>query len=115
MSLSIEQQGLSFIQYKVTGSESNFSFPFDYISQDNITVYLNSDTTTAFSFLSSNEIHLTTPAVTDDIITIRRFTQRSERLVDFEQGSQLTEQVLDTDSNQMFFLAQEAIDVTNFG
>ena len=53
---------------------------------------------------------------TDDVITVERNTQNNQRLVDFSDGSILKADTLDKDSNQIFYMAQEAYDqarVTN--
>lgn len=115
MAIIVEKQGLSFIQYKVTAVQVNFPFQFPYINQEDVTVYVNSTATEAFTYINEQEIQLNTPPLVDDLVTIRRFTKNDERIVDFQAGSQLKEETLDTDSNQLFFLSQEAIDVTNFG
>ena len=46
-------------------------------------------------------------------IEIRRATSQTSRLVDYAAGSVLTENDLDTDSNQGFYMSQEAIDDAN--
>ena len=43
-------------------------------------------------------------------IEIRRKTSQGTKLVDYASGSVLTEDDLDTDSDQAFFMSQEAID-----
>jgi hypothetical protein len=43
-------------------------------------------------------------------IEIRRKTSQTSRLTDYASGSVLTENDLDTDSTQAFFMSQEAID-----
>ena len=44
-------------------------------------------------------------------VIITRETSPDTRLVDYQTGSILSESILDTDSLQAFFLAQEANDV----
>ena len=46
-------------------------------------------------------------------IEIRRRTSQGSKLVDYASGSVLTENDLDTDSEQAFFMSQEAIDDAN--
>jgi hypothetical protein len=47
----------------------------------------------------------------DDFIKIARDTEKCERYVDFEDNTVLTEKDLNLDSNQIFFVAQEAFDL----
>lgn len=49
---------------------------------------------------------LTTPTL-DDILSIRRVTRETTRYIDFTNGAVISEQILDLDSNQLFFLIQE--------
>jgi len=53
---------------------------------------------------------LTPAPVTNDAILIKRKTPATSRLVDYQNGSVLKEENLDLDSNQLFYLQQEAID-----
>ena len=46
-------------------------------------------------------------------VEIRRVSQRTERLVNFQDGSVLNESTLDTDSDQLFEMVQEAFDAAD--
>lgn len=114
MAITVNQQGLSFIQYLTDGVTANFPFIFEYIKAADIVVYVNS-TPVTYTFLNASTVTPTVLPLNGDIVTIRRFTESDARIVDFQDGAQLSEAVLDTDSNQMFFLAQETMDISNFG
>jgi hypothetical protein len=112
--VTIEDQGLAYIQYKADGATSNFTLTFPYLKQDNIRVFLDGVQTTAFTWNNSSEIHMTSVPANNVLLTIKRLTDQSQRLVDFQDGGVLKEATLDLDSNQLFYLCQEAIDTTNF-
>ena len=101
----------SFVRYVGDGSTSSYSIPFSYRTTGDLTVTISGTATTAFT-LNSAGTTLTfnsTPA-SSAAIEIRRRTSQSTKLVDYASGSVLTENDLDTDSDQAFFMSQEAID-----
>lgn len=101
----------SFVRYVGDGSTSSYSIPFSYRTTGDLTVTISGTATTAFT-LNSAGTTLTfnsTPA-SNAAIEIRRRTSQSTKLVDYASGSVLTENDLDTDSDQAFFMSQEAID-----
>lgn len=114
--VTIEDQGLSYVQYRCDGSAVNFMLTFPYLRQQDITVFLNGVIVSGddWSWLNEGEIQMDTAPALDDLLTIKRTTEQSERLVDFQDGGQVSEETLDLDSNQLFYLSQEAIDTTNF-
>jgi len=114
MAIAVNQQGLSFVQYLTDGVAANFPFSFNYLKAADIKVYVNSAEVT-YTFLNANEITPDSLPASADIVTIRRFTEKETRIVNFEDGAQLSETVLDLDSNQLFYLAQETQDISNFG
>lgn len=102
----------SFIEVAATGTSQTITVP-EYISQSHIHVYINGVETTAFSWLSANVILLT--AAAGAAIKVVRNTSRNARLVDYMDGGSLSEAILDNDSRQAFFMAQEAMDVLPTG
>ena len=104
----------SFVRYTGDGNTSAYSIPFSYRSTADLTVTLNGVATTAFTLnaagttLTFNSIPASSTA-----IEIRRTTSQTSRLTDYASGSVLTEEDLDTDSTQAFFMSQEAIDDAN--
>lgn len=83
---------------------------FGYIAKYHIEVYVDGVQQTDFSWLNDYTISLPTNPPAGSVVQIKRNTTKSSRLVDFQDGSVLTENALDTDSNQMFYLAQESLD-----
>jgi len=88
----------------------NFSVPFPYLSKDHVKVTVNGEAVT-FSWLSASSIQLTTAPAIGAKVEVRRVTERNSLLVDFADGSTLTESQLDLASKQNFYLSQEADDL----
>jgi|GEM_PF-3397441 hypothetical protein len=88
----------------------NFSVPFPYLSKDHVKVTVNGAAVT-FSWLSASSIQLTTAPAIGAKVEVRRVTERNSLLVDFADGSTLTESQLDLASKQNFYLSQEADDL----
>jgi len=87
-----------------------FDLSFPYLSQSHVSVTVNGTATTAFTYATSTRIQLNTGPTAGDVVVIQRATSPNTRLVDYQTGSVLTEEILDQDSLQAFYLAQEAID-----
>ena len=101
----------SFVRYTGDGNTASYSIPFSYRSTADLTITLAGVASTAFT-LNAAGTTLTfnsTPA-NGTAIEIRRRTSQNSKLVDYASGSVLTENDLDTDSEQAFFMSQEAID-----
>ena len=104
----------SFVRYTGDGNTASYSIPFSYRSTADLTVTLAGVATTAFT-LNAAGTTLTFNATPSNgtAIEIRRKTSQGTKLVDYASGSVLTENDLDTDSEQAFFMSQEAIDDAN--
>lgn len=103
----------SYVQYTGNGSIKTFSVPFTYISKSHIAVKVNGVLKAAgtdYSWDTDSSITFVTAPGTGLTVDIRRASSPSQRLIDFQDGSTLTQDILDADSNQNFFMAQEAID-----
>tara|TARA_R110002020_G_scaffold165804_5_gene353505 strand:+ start:23639 stop:26374 length:2736 start_codon:yes stop_codon:yes gene_type:complete len=104
----------SFVRYTGNNSTTVYAIPFSYRSQSDITVTLGGVATTAFSYNGAGtQITFDTAPGTDVAIQITRTTSQASQLVNYSSGSVLTETDLDTDSQQAFFMSQEAIDDAN--
>ena len=101
----------SFVRYTGNGSTTQYAVSFSYRDQADVTVTINGVATSAFTWNSAGtQITFSSPPANLSAIEIRRRTSQTSRLVDYAAGSVLTENDLDTDSNQAFFMGQEAID-----
>ena len=104
----------SFVRYTGDGNTASYSIPFSYRSTADLTVTLAGVASTAYT-LNAAGTTLTFNATPSNgtAIEIRRRTSQNSKLVDYASGSVLTENDLDTDSEQAFFMSQEAIDDAN--
>jgi hypothetical protein len=101
----------SFVRYTGNNSTTSYSIPFSYRATSDLTVTLSGVVTTAYTLNSAGTtLTFTTTPAQDVAIEIRRRTSQGTKLVDYASGSVLTENDLDTDSDQAFFMSQEAID-----
>jgi len=101
----------SFVRYTGNNSTTSYSIPFSYRATSDLTVTLSGVVTTAYTLNSAGTtLTFTTAPAQDVAIEIRRRTSQGTKLVDYASGSVLTENDLDTDSDQAFFMSQEAID-----
>ena len=101
--------------YTGNGAQTTYSVTFPYISQSDVEVKVNNVTKTLgtdYTFATSSTITFTTAPANGLVIKFTRTSNRATRLVDYQDGSTITEAILDQDSNQMFYMAQEAIDIT---
>jgi hypothetical protein len=104
----------SFIRYTGNGSTDTYAVSFPYRSQSDITVTIDGVATTAFTWNGAGtQITFTSPPGNLTSIQIKRTTSQTSRLVDYAAGSVLTENDLDTDSTQAFYMGQEAVDEAN--
>src|SRR5210317_2536504 len=101
----------SFVRYTGNNSTTSYSIPFSYRATSDLTVTLSGVVTTAYTLNSAGTtLTFNTAPAQDVAIEIRRRTSQGTKLVDYASGSVLTENDLDTDSDQAFFMSQEAID-----
>jgi len=104
----------SFVRYTGNGSTSSYAVPFSYRAQGDVAITIDGVATSAFTWDGAGtNITFTSPPANLTSIEIRRTTSQSSRLVDYADGSVLKENDLDTDSEQGFFMSQEAIDDAN--
>lgn len=104
----------SFVRYTGDGNTASYSIPFSYRSTADLTVTLAGVATTAFTLnAAGTTLTFTATPSNGTAIEIRRKTSQGSKLVDYASGSVLTENDLDTDSEQAFFMSQEAIDDAN--
>ena len=101
--------------YTGNNSTTSFSVTFPYIEQAHVIVTVDGTTKTLntdYTFSNSATITFTTAPALNAVIKFTRKSNQTARLVDYQDGSTLTEATLDQDGNQTFFMAQEAIDIT---
>ena len=96
--------------YTANGSTATFSFSFPYISTAHIKAYVNGTEDTGITFPTSSSITLSSTPANGATVLIKRISNPSARLVDFQDGSVLSASDLDQSANQNFFMAQETED-----
>ena len=100
---------LAQVSYTGNGSTTQYSITFPYIDVTHVKAYLNGVLTSAYT-ISSSTLTFTTAPANGVVIRIERETPNDNRLVDFTDGSVLTEQDLDRSADQNFYIAQEITD-----
>ena len=102
----------SYVTYTGDGSTQIYTVPFPFIKQEDIHVFLDAEEVPAerIEWLSESSIKFDMPPEQGAIIRIRRDTDKEEAVVDFHDGSVLSEEDLDQNTRQLLFVAQEAYD-----
>lgn len=88
-----------------------FEVDFPYIDKSHITILVDGVATTFFTWVNDARIQLDNAPTAGTVVTLTRTSSPSVRLVDYMTGSVLSEEILDKDSLQGFYLAQEANDI----
>ena len=97
------------VSYTGNGSTTNYAITFPFIDSTHVKAYINGTITSAFTISSSTLIFTTAPA-NGATIRIERQTPIDARLINFTDGSVLTEADLDASADQNFYVAQEITD-----
>ena len=101
----------SFVRYTGNGSTTAYAISYSYRAASDLIVTINGVATTSYTLNSAGStLTFDTAPANASSIEIRRKTSQTSRLTDYAAGSVLTENDLDTDSTQAFFMSQEAID-----
>lgn len=102
----------SVVTYIADGSTDEFDITFPYISRDHVKVTVNNaQPMMPHRWVSDGRIKLAFTPVKNSVVEIRRHTPLDTRLVDFQNGSVLTEEELDKAINQVFYVQQELKDL----
>ena len=100
----------SYVEYTGNGSTTNFSITFDYLDSSHLACTVDGSST-SFTLSSGGTVATISPAPANAAkIKFVRTTSQSSRLTDYQAGSVLKEEDLDTDSKQAFFMSQESLD-----
>ena len=110
--MATQNERYSYIEYTCDGTTTTFQIPFDYLDEDDITVFVDG-TATTFTFTTSSTVEVTPAPSNNSIVRLRRNTDAKKRAVDFRDGSVLTEADLDNSAIQIFYVAQEAVDLAS--
>jgi len=112
---------LSYKEITSNGSASqDLSFSFDYIEVTHLSVYVDGTLKTYqthWNLPDTNRVEFASgqhPS-SGSVIRIERTTPSTTRVVDFQDGSVLSEKDLDDSARQLFFISQEAADTAGEG
>jgi hypothetical protein len=100
------------VTYFPAPSTTQFAVNFPFISRTHVSVTVDGAPAT-FTWINDSLINITSlaaGAIVGKRVQIRRSTQPSARVVDYPPSGLLAEEILDGDSLQAFYLAQEAAD-----
>ena len=100
----------SYVSYTADGATQTFTVTFPYINTDHVEAYVDGVEDESFTWATSSTITLSALPDNGAVIRIVRVTPKATRLVDFEAGNTMSEDNLDTDSQQNFFAMQETLE-----
>lgn len=109
---------LSYNEYTANGSQNTYSTP-PYLDEAHLEVFLNGveQSSSTYTVTGTSLVFNDTPTA-GTTVRVGRNSNRSARLTDYADASLLTADAMDFDSNQLFYIAQEALDKaseTNIG
>ena len=108
--------------YTGDGATTDFTVPFDYLAKKFVRVSLGvtilkggdyGDTSKDYYFLDKTKVRLKVPPQEGEVLTIRRYTSATDRVVSFKDASVLKATDLDVSSVQTIHIAEEGRDIIN--
>lgn len=108
--------------YTGDGATTDFTVPFDYLAKKFVRVSLGvtilkggdyGDTSKDYYFLDKTKVRLKVPPQEGEVLTIRRYTSATDRVVSFKDASVLKATDLDVSSVQTIHIAEESRDIIN--
>jgi len=101
---------ITYVDYTATASQTDFLFNFPYLEDEHVKVEIDGVATTAFTIVTSpsKKIVLDTGATAGEIVQVQRISAPADDLVDFQNGSVLTEAELDRAYLHNRYLAEES-------
>lgn len=91
------------------GIQKQYDFNFGYLRKSHIFVFVN-DQLRAFKWIGPFQIELLNFPQPDDRVTIRRLTDRVNRITTFTDGQTILAEDLNASDLQTFYIAQEMLD-----
>jgi hypothetical protein len=104
--------------YTASAAQTDFTITFPYIAEGHVQVSIDGTLidndadadTSSYTIVSTTTVRIGAGLAGGETVVITRNTSQSTRLVDYASASTLTEEDLDNDSLQAFYMAQEGID-----
>ncbi|MGD9729993.1 MAG: phage tail fiber protein, partial [Nitrospiraceae bacterium] len=101
---------LSFVQYTADGVTDTFNIPFGYLSKTDIQVRVDNVLDASVTFPTASTVQTSSMPANGAIVEVKRVTPNTTRVVDFQDGSLLSEVDLDQSALQNFYVMQELYD-----
>lgn len=100
----------TYVDYTATAAQTDFAFSFPYLEDSHVTVEIDGVATTDFTIVTtpSTKIVLDSGATAGQLVRVIRKSQPDTNLVDFVNGSVLTESELDRAYLHNRYLAEES-------
>lgn len=105
---------LSYITRVADGIQTQFDFPFGYLSKSHVFVFVD-NTLASYKWIGDFLVETLVPPLPGQTVTIRRLTDRANRVTTFTDGQTLLAESLNAGDLQVFFIAQEMIDQVEEG
>lgn len=107
---------VTYIDHAGTQGQTDFSFTFPYLEDEHIKVFISGVETSEFSVIvesnGDTKVRLNVALSTAQNVRVRRSSQPNENLVDFVNGSVLTESELDRAYRHNRYIAEENTEST---
>jgi len=106
---------ITYVDYTATGGQTDFDFTFPYLEDEHVKVEINGADTTDFTIVASpsTKVVLDSGATAGDKVRVRRRSAPNQNLVDFVNGSVLTESELDLAYRHNRYLAEEIAELND--
>ncbi len=103
--------------YTGNGSQTSYTFSFEYLTEADIKVSLNGVNTTAYTLANATTVLFNTAPANGVAINIYRETDNSAPKATFFPGSAIRSQDLNNNTNQVLYVVQELYDraLSTFG
>ena len=106
----------TFQDHTATAGQTDFAFTFDYLEDEHVKVFVDGVETSEFSVIvetnGDTKVRLNVEASVGQNIRVRRSSQPNVNLVDFVNGSVLTESELDRAYRHNRYIAEESVEST---
>lgn len=101
---------ITYVDYTATAAQTDFAFSFPYLEDEHVIVQIDGSATTDFTIVTtpSTKIVLNVGATAGQVVRVSRVSQPDQNLVDFVNGSVLTESELDRAYLHNRYLAEES-------
>jgi len=105
----------TYVDYTATAAQTDFAFSFPYLEDSHVTVEIDGVATTDFTIVAtpSTKVVLDSGATAGATVRVRRRSAPNQNLVDFVNGSVLTESELDLAYRHNRYLAEEIAELND--